>query len=342
MTPWDVHRFDPFAIARADMGAATLPEPVIRRRRPMPYPNGWFALCYSDELKPGDVRIAPFMGHELIVYRTARGEAHAAEPYCPHLGAHLGHGGKVDGDHLVCPFHGLAFGPDGTCARAPGDRMPPRAALARWLTCERNGVVLVWRDSEDAQPDWEIDEIDTRGGFSSPKTTCDLFDGYVHDVGENSADVLHFAHLHGFTDTSMTHEVGQSSITFDMTGRFRGVLINMRFVNYGVGCVIGTSTAPSLGATVVTKVFTTPTAPLKWTLRVSNAVHVARVAALPRWLRTPINSVLVAFAHRWAIGVAKHDFPIWNHRNFIDHPKLMAGETSIAVYRRWMKRFYPE
>ncbi|MGU7812878.1 hypothetical protein [Burkholderia sp. AW49-1] len=90
--------------------------------------------------------------------------------------------------------------------------MPPRAALARGLSCESNGAVLVWRDSEDAQPGWEIDEIDTRDGFSSPKTTCDLFDGYVHEVGENSADVLHFAYLQGFTDTSMTHEIGHLSI----------------------------------------------------------------------------------------------------------------------------------
>ncbi|KVQ49999.1 2Fe-2S ferredoxin [Burkholderia cepacia] len=342
MNPWNVEQLDPFTIARAEHDARTLPDPVIKGRRPMPYPNGWFALCYSDELKPGDVRIAPFMGHELVVYRTARGEAHVVEPYCPHLGAHLGHGGKVDGDDLVCPFHGLSFGPDGTCTRAPGHRVPPRAALVRWMTCDRNGVVLVWRDSAGRPPDWEIDEIETDQGFSPSKRSCDLFDGYLHDVGENSADVVHFAHLHGFTDTTITHEVRPSSITFDMTGQFRGVLINMHMVNYGVGCVIGTSTAESLGATVLTQVFITPTAPLKWTLRVSNAVRISRVATLPAVLRKPVNTILVTLAHRWAIGLAKDDFPIWNHRNFVDHPKLMAGEASIAAYRRWMKQFYPE
>ncbi|WP_257139687.1 hypothetical protein [Burkholderia sp. MSMB1826] len=127
----------------------------------------------------------------------------------------------------------------------------------------------------------ETEEADTGHGFSSPRTTCDQFNSYAHDVGENNVEVVHFAHLHGFTDTATTHEIGRASITSDMIGRFRGVLINMYFVNYGVGCVIGTGTAPRLGATVVTKVFTTPTAPLKWALRVSIAVHVAQVAALP-------------------------------------------------------------
>ncbi|WP_321785364.1 Rieske 2Fe-2S domain-containing protein [Burkholderia pyrrocinia] len=342
MNQRNVQPLDSFTVTRTETGPGTSPAPVIERPRPMPYPNGWFALCYGDELRPGDVRIAPFMGHELVVYRTARGEAHAVEPYCPHLGAHLGHGGKVDGDDLVCPFHGLAFGANGACVRAPGGRQPPHAALAKWLTRECNGAVLVWRDSAGRQPGWEIPEFATDHGFSPSRKSIDLFDGYVHDVGENSADVLHFAHLHGFTDASMTHEVGPSSITFDMTGRFHGVLINMHMVNHGVGCILGTSTAPSLGTTVVTKVFTTPTAPLKWALRVSNTVRVSRFATLPGWLLKPINTILVALANRWAIGVARHDFPIWNHRNFVAHPKLMAGETSIAAYRRWMKQFYPE
>ncbi|WP_425436809.1 Rieske 2Fe-2S domain-containing protein [Mycobacterium rhizamassiliense] len=42
------------------------------------------------------------------MYRTKSGLARAIEAYCPHLGAHLGHGGKVLGDELHCPFHAFA------------------------------------------------------------------------------------------------------------------------------------------------------------------------------------------------------------------------------------------
>ncbi|WP_081070002.1 Rieske 2Fe-2S domain-containing protein [Burkholderia cepacia] len=337
----DVQPRDSFTIARAGNENEAFPAPVIQPRRPMPYPNGWFALCFSEELKRRDIRIVPFMGHELVVYRTAGGEAHAVEPYCPHLGAHLGHGGKVDGEALVCPFHGLAFGPDGACIHAPNGR-PPRAALTKWLTRECNHVVMVWRDSAGRPPSWEIPDVDTGNGFSSPSRIVEFHDGYSHDAIENSADVLHFAHLHGFTVVSMTHEVGESSIVVDFTCQYRGVPVTIHFTNYGVNCLIATSTAPGLGVTVLSKIFTTPTAPLKWTMRVANSVRVARLSSLPDWLLKPINTILTALADRWTMGNARQDDPIWNHRNFLTHSKLIEGEASMAAFRRWMKQFYPD
>ncbi|KWO47942.1 hypothetical protein WT97_07730 [Burkholderia sp. MSMB1459WGS] len=65
----------------------------------------------------------------------------------------------------------------------------------------------------------ETEEADTGHGFSSQRTICDLFNGYAHAVGENIAEAVHSAHLHGFADTTMTHEIGHASIMFDMSGR---------------------------------------------------------------------------------------------------------------------------
>lgn len=55
-----------------------------------------------------------------------------------HLGAHLGHGGRVQGDIVICPFHGLGFNPAGECVRAPAGTTPPRAQLDLHPTIERN------------------------------------------------------------------------------------------------------------------------------------------------------------------------------------------------------------
>ncbi|KVL03595.1 2Fe-2S ferredoxin [Burkholderia territorii] len=337
----DVRPVASFTVARTENDTDASPVPVIKPRRPMPYPNGWFALCHSDELKRGDVRIAPFMGHELVVYRTAQGEAHAVEPYCPHLGAHLGHGGKVDGDALVCPFHGLAFGPDGGCVHAPNGR-PPHAALTKWITRERNRLVLVWRDSAGRPPSWEIPEVLAGNGFGSPSQIVDTLDGYAHDPIENSTDVVHFAYLHGFTEVSMAHELRESAIAIDFSARYRGVPLSIRFVNYSPNCLTATATAPSLGVSIFSTIFTTPTAPLKYARRISNSVRVSRFSSLPDWLLKPVYSILTPLADRWIMGNARQDHPIWTNRNYLTHPKLMEGEASMAAFRRWMKQFYPE
>ena len=52
--------------------------------------TGWFMIGWSAEFEVGDVKALKYFG------------------------AHIGHGGKVVGDCVECPFHGWRWGPDGT------------------------------------------------------------------------------------------------------------------------------------------------------------------------------------------------------------------------------------
>ena len=63
-----------------------------------PYANGWFQIAYSDELAPGDVKAVRNFGQDFVLFRTEAGVAHVLDAHCPHLGAHLGYGGKVEGN----------------------------------------------------------------------------------------------------------------------------------------------------------------------------------------------------------------------------------------------------
>ncbi|CAD5991328.1 Phenylpropionate dioxygenase and related ring-hydroxylating dioxygenases, large terminal subunit [Streptomyces sp. KY70] len=121
----------------------------------LPYPSGWAALAFSDELRPGSVLTRPLAGSDVVLYRLGSGSLRAVRPYCPHLGAHLGLA-KVDGDDLVCPFHAFAFGPDGACVRTGYGTPPPRSTLTRLPVHEANGAVFVWRHYDGREPDWEI------------------------------------------------------------------------------------------------------------------------------------------------------------------------------------------
>ena len=64
-------------------------------RFPLPIPSGWFVLGYSDELAPGQVEAIHYFGRDLVLFRTEAGEAAVFDAFCPHLGAHLGHGGRA-------------------------------------------------------------------------------------------------------------------------------------------------------------------------------------------------------------------------------------------------------
>ena len=46
---------------------------------------------------------------------------------CPHRAAPLSMG-TLDGDQVVCPYHGFTYAADGTCVRVPSQRNVPYGA----------------------------------------------------------------------------------------------------------------------------------------------------------------------------------------------------------------------
>ena len=91
--------------------------------------TGWFMVGWSAEFPAGEVRPLRYFGEDLVAYRDESGELHLMSGHCRHLGAHIGHGGKVVGDCVECPFHGWRWGPDGTNRYIPYQPDRPNKAL---------------------------------------------------------------------------------------------------------------------------------------------------------------------------------------------------------------------
>ncbi|MCB1004552.1 MAG: Rieske 2Fe-2S domain-containing protein, partial [Acidimicrobiales bacterium] len=66
-------------------------------RFPFPIPYSWYQVAWSDELPVGGVRPLYYFATDLVLWRDDDGTAHLQDAICPHLGAHLGHGGHVEG-----------------------------------------------------------------------------------------------------------------------------------------------------------------------------------------------------------------------------------------------------
>ena len=141
----------------------------MERRETLPIPRGWFAVAHSDELAPGEVSKVHYFGEDLVVFRTESGAAGVFEAFCPHLGAHLGVGGKVDGESLRCPFHGWALArPE--CTDIPyAKRIPPGVRAGSLETLERNGFIRLV-DPDGSEPWYDVPEVPeaASGEWSTP------------------------------------------------------------------------------------------------------------------------------------------------------------------------------
>ena len=97
----------------------------MQMRSPFPIPFGWFQVAWSADVKPGQVLPIEYFDRKLVVWRDDDGATHVNDAFCPHLGAHFGYGGQVQGDDLICPFHGWRFDAQGAkVIFAPGDPVP--------------------------------------------------------------------------------------------------------------------------------------------------------------------------------------------------------------------------
>jgi len=107
--------------------------------------TGWAPIAASDELAGGHIVEALFEGRSLALWRDSAGAAHAWPNRCPHRGVLLSLG-TVDGDSLVCRYHGWRFsGADGRCTRIPAHPgLAPPASVRIEALALREAAGLIW------------------------------------------------------------------------------------------------------------------------------------------------------------------------------------------------------
>ena len=167
------------------------------------FPRGWFMVAFSDELPVGGVLKMNYFGSAQVVFRGEDGAVRIMDGYCPHMGAHLGAGGTVEGNSIVCPFHAWKFdGNSGKCTEIPYcDREPPKKAeLGQWTSVERNGMVFVWFDPDGGPPEFDVPTIPPGNGDSdwSPWFHSVMrINTHSREIVENVVDIGHFQPVHG-------------------------------------------------------------------------------------------------------------------------------------------------
>jgi nitrite reductase/ring-hydroxylating ferredoxin subunit len=322
-----------------------------------PFPAGWYGLCHGSELPAGAVLPRTVCGRELAVFRTAAGQAIAVDAYCPHLGAHMGHTGSVEGETLRCAFHGFRFDTSGACvATGYGTRPPPRCAVTRWPVHEVNGWVLVHHDPTGRPPSWHIPSDPEEPGWTRTRSKTFLLPGHVQDLAENSVDIGHLGLVHGYREIETLAELEAEGPLLRARYAFRhprGVMglgknaraeIDIRV--HGLGYSQVEVTLAELGFRSRQFVLAAPAAEGQVELRVGMCMKRAPGArGAIGWIASLLPSPLFdAFVARAAFDTfvddVADDVPIWSTKRYADPPRLAEGDGPIGRYRRWARQFY--
>jgi vanillate O-demethylase monooxygenase subunit len=110
--------------------------------------NQWYVVAYSTEIGQG-LFARTVLGEPLVLWRTEAGEVVALADRCVHRRFPLSWG-HLDGDRLVCGYHGFTYEPDGRCSSVPGQtRVPRTARVPGYPVVEQDSFVWVWIGEPD-------------------------------------------------------------------------------------------------------------------------------------------------------------------------------------------------
>ena len=300
-------------------------------------PNGWFQVAYSDELKAGEVKPLEYFGQSLVLFRSEAGEAKVLDAFCPHLGAHLGHGGKVSGDCIRCPFHAWEFNGEGRCTTIPyAKKIPPNAKLRSWHVHEVAGLIMVWHHAEGAAPSWQLPEVPEYG--NAEWTDYERRRWQVRtrnqEMAENAVDSAHFHYVHGTTNMPKSEaEVREHVLrVFSDAGMEtpRGpVAGSVESLSFGFGF----STVRFKG--LIETLLVSSVTPID-----ADNVDVRFSFSLKKLGGAEVTKGVGAAFIGEVSRQLEQDIPIWENKTQWERPVLCDGDGPIGLFRKWSRQFY--
>lgn len=307
----------------------------------IPMPCGWFVLCYSDELAVGEVKSLNYFDKDLALWRGEDGKARMLDAYCAHLGAHMGHGGKVNKNNLECPFHAWRYDEEGKVTEIPYSKMIPpqvrKPCVKPYHVTEVNGYIWGWYHPEKTEPTYELEAFPE---CSDPNWTDYekhewIVYGPIQTIAENGADSAHFQYIHGVAGAP------SYEITFD--GHCRTAVVEAP-----MGTPQGTVDGKISYGVVGPGQAWTRFEGICETLMVAGVTPITKDKTHIRFAFTQHKSTAEGDRAGLSKAMIKdickqldQDKVVWDRQKYVDQPFLCADDGPIMDFRKFFNQFHP-
>jgi 3-ketosteroid 9alpha-monooxygenase subunit A len=319
----------------------------------LPIPFGWYCVAIGGELAPGDVKPLRYFDRDLVLFRTAAGKAVLLDAFCPHLGAHLGVGGSVEGENIACPFHGWQYNSEGVCTSVPyASRIPPKIegkpVIHSYPVTECNGLVWGWYHPENIDPLFEVEVV--RELDSDTWSDLDCYDWEINthpqETGENAVDTAHFIYVHSMAN------LPEGEITVEGHTRNTEITMKSPAMNPETGEVDLQGEEVTHGHLITRSIG--PGQTVQYLKTYFDTIMIGTI--------TPINDqrLQLRFCFSQPMGASEEqrtiaqgqvdtvvsqvaqDIIIWENKRYQDNPILCDRDGPINKYRKWYSQFYAD
>ncbi len=310
---------------------------------PERYGRGWYCLGLASEYTDKPVKLNYF-GTRLVAYRGEDGEVHILDGFCPHMGADLSEG-CVEKNSIRCPFHDWRWGADGVCDDIPyAKRIPPKAVIQSYPTCEQNHLLFVWYDPEGNPPIEEqaiprIDDVFS-GDWTMWQMDLMTIQTNSRELIDNMADVAHFGPIHGAPIKEFKNIIHKHTYQQVLTGGSELLAeegeLTSTATYYGPAYMNTYMTGQIEGQTVESRLLVThvPIDTESFDLRFGVAVR-----KVPGLSEEENNEIAKQYTEQNRTAFFQ-DVHIWHTKTRVDNPVLCDGDGPIHKLRQWYNQFY--
>jgi 3-ketosteroid 9alpha-monooxygenase subunit A len=310
------------------------------------YARGWHCLGLASDYKDGKPHSLNIFGTRLVAYMGENGEISILNAWCPHMGADLALG-CVKGDSVVCRFHGWSWGSDGVCNDIPyAKRIPPKARIKSWITCEQNKLLFVWNDPEGNPPPPEVNIPRIDAAFSPEWSDWSIVKWKINtncrELIDNQSDMAHFGPVHGstsvvyFANVFEGHKVTQVMVGANARlGGSKDYLTTIA-TYFGPAYHITHMKGAYEGMPVESILLNSHVPVDQNSFELRFGVVVKKVPGLNDEQNAAMAKSYVDLTCK-AFG---EDVDIWHNKVRIDNPLLCDGDGPILQLRHWYEQFY--
>ena len=340
---------------------------------PNPYPNSWYYLCDSNDIKKNELKEFHILDLHLVIFRNTNNEIGILDLYCPHLGTNLAEGGKIINNCIECPYHKWSFDINGKCTNIPYTtrEIPTRANNKKYYSYEKQGMIFIWYNSNNDPPylnDKFIDiqlfkNLDNKHKLITRHNYVD-FHMHIMEPSQNSADWYHFKTVHDYLPNPFYKYLlkVQHKISPLYTTNSSIINIDNKLKYIGNDVIIIEELVESI------KLFNS----IKLPSFINNLFIVHVVIETPSLILFSINNLFGEFRgimtltpiepfiqkvriNTWGSGLfillgkimtyfvmktVEQDRRVWENKVHVSPRNIVSGDGPFASYKNWLDKFY--
>lgn len=324
---------------------------------PPPFPNTWYFIEFSSNIKKGQINSYSILDREIVVFRNNNNEIGILNAFCPHLGTHLGYGGYIKNNNIVCPYHSWNFDKDGICKNIPYSKstITDRCNTTKYYSLEKHNMIFLWYHADNKEPNtYEIGILNELDNYTYiTRKQMNTMNMHIFEPSQNSADYYHFQTVHRYLANPIYNKFievfHKISTIYEDTG-YKQIIVKEEICKLNLfgfiplpkffNTLLNTKVIIETPSIVLFKIDNKYFGEFRAIMTITPIEKFKQKMFISSWGNGIFRFLFGKILTYMTINTVYQDQIVWEHKIHINPRNWVSGDGPWASYNKWLEKFY--